>query len=218
MVEFTRLLNVSKNQIEHLKNLTKEQASSEIWLEQRWVRMTASNFHRICSRMNKLTKNPDENPNNLLRSLLYSKPFESEETKYEKSMEPHAIQKFISENKRLPKSDCTIHSIFLPSDSHKKDSPSYILDLGQSKSVKSELCVTICKNDSGLSNILDPAESKAVERKLSDPAKNAKKTLFYCSSCENILKDKPKVYKDFCVAYDICVWFHYKCAVIPREK
>ena len=99
VVEFTRSLNVSKNQIEHLKNLTKEQASPELWLEQRWGRMTASNFHRICSRMNTLTKKPDENPNNLLRSLLHSKPFESEETKYRKSMEPHAIQKLISENK-----------------------------------------------------------------------------------------------------------------------
>ena len=53
--------------------------------------------------MNTLTKKPDENPHNLLRSLLYSKPFESEETKYGKSMEPHAIQKFISEKKRLLK-------------------------------------------------------------------------------------------------------------------
>ena len=107
LVEFIRSLNVPKNQIEHLKNLTKEQASSELWLEQHWDRMTAPNFHRICSRMNTLTKKPDENPNILLRSLLYSKPFEetnkSEETKYGKSMEPHAIQKFISENKRLHK-------------------------------------------------------------------------------------------------------------------
>ena len=53
--------------------------------------------------MNALTKKPDENPNNLLRPLLYSKLFESEETKYGKSMEPYAIQKFISENKRLHK-------------------------------------------------------------------------------------------------------------------
>ena len=103
VVEFTRSLNVSKNQSEHLKNLTKEQASSKFWLEQRWGRMSVSYFHRICSRMNTLTKKPDENPNKLLRSLLYSKPFESEETKYGKSMEPHAIQKCISENKRLHK-------------------------------------------------------------------------------------------------------------------
>ena len=100
VVEFARSLNVSKNQNEHLKNLTKVQASSKLWLEQRWGRMTASNFHRICSRMNRLTKKTGENPNYLLRSLLYSKPFESEETRYGKSMEPHAIQKFISENKR----------------------------------------------------------------------------------------------------------------------
>ena len=103
VVEFTRSLNISKNQIEHLKNLTEEQASSKLWLEQRWVRMIASDFHRICSRMNTLTKKPDENANNLLKSLLYSKPFESEERKYGTFMEPHAIQKFISENKRIHK-------------------------------------------------------------------------------------------------------------------
>ena len=56
VVEFTRPRNVSKNQIGHLKNLAKEQASSELWLEQRWGRMTASDFQRICSRMNTLTK------------------------------------------------------------------------------------------------------------------------------------------------------------------
>ena len=72
VIEFTRSLNVLKNHIEHLKNLTKEQASSKHWLKQCSSRMTASNFHRIYSRMNTLTKKADENPSNLLRSLLYS--------------------------------------------------------------------------------------------------------------------------------------------------
>ena len=104
-------------------------------------------------------------------------------------------------------------------DSPKNDSPSYILDVGQSKPVKSKLCVTTCKSHSGLLNILYPAQSKVVKRKVSDPAKNAKKPIIYCGSCENILNDKPRVYQDFCVAYDICdVWFHYKCIGIPREK
>ena len=103
MVELNRSLIVSKNQIDHLKNLTKEQASSKHWLEQSWGRMTALDFHRICSRMNTRTKKTDENPNNLLRSLLYLKPFEREETKYGKSMESNTIQKFIRKNKRLQK-------------------------------------------------------------------------------------------------------------------
>ena len=54
--------------------------------------------------MNTLTIKPDENPHNLLRSLLYTKPLESEERKHGKSMEPHAFQKFISKNKRLHQS------------------------------------------------------------------------------------------------------------------
>ena len=65
--------------------------------------MIASDFHRIYSTMNALTKKPDENLNKLLRPLLYSKPFEIEETKYGKSMESHVIRKFISKNKRMHK-------------------------------------------------------------------------------------------------------------------
>ena len=38
-----------------------------------------------------------------MKSLPYSKLFESEDTKYGKSMEPHAIQKCISKNKILHK-------------------------------------------------------------------------------------------------------------------
>ena len=47
-------------------------------------------------------------------------------------------------------------------DRPKHDSPSYILDLKQSKPVKSKLRVTTCRNDFDLSNILDPAQSKVV--------------------------------------------------------
>ena len=102
-------------------------------------------------------------------------------------------------------------------DRPKHDSPSYILDLKQSKPVKSKLRVTTCRNDFDLSNILDPAQSKVV--KSCDPAKIAKKPIFYCGSCKDILKEKPKVYKGFYVGCDICdVWFHYKCVGIPREK
>ena len=54
--------------------------------------------------------------------------------------------------------------------------------------------------------ILDPAHSKAVKRKVSDPAKSAKKPIFYCGSCENIPKGKSKAYRDFCVA---CIYVMY---------
>ena len=56
LVEFTRSLNLLKNRTEHLKNLTKKQASSKLWLEQRWGRITASDLHRICSSMITITK------------------------------------------------------------------------------------------------------------------------------------------------------------------
>ena len=53
--------------------------------------------------MNTVTNKPDENPNNLLRSLLYSEPFESENTKYGTSTEAHENRKFISKIKRMYK-------------------------------------------------------------------------------------------------------------------
>ena len=71
-------------------------------------------------------------------------------------------------------------------DSPKNDSSSFILDLGQSKPVKSKLCVSTCKNDSGLSNVLDPALSEVVKRNFTDPAKAVKKPIFYSGSCENL--------------------------------
>ena len=50
--------------------------------------------------MKTIEKKPMENPNSLLVSLLYSKPFESEATKHGKSMEAHALRKYSTVNKR----------------------------------------------------------------------------------------------------------------------
>ena len=72
-----------------------------------------------------------------------------------------------------------------------------ISDLRQLKLVKSNLCVTTPKTDSATSNVLDPAQPEAVKRKLCGTSRNAKKVILYCGSCENILKEKLKVYKDF---------------------
>ena len=65
-----------------------------------------------------------------------------------------------------------------------------------------------CKNDFGLSNIFDPAQSKAVKTKVSDPAKNAKKPIIYCVLVKIFLRTN-LIYKDFCVACNFG---------IPREK
>ena len=58
---------------------------------------------KFSQNMLKNVKKQDADPNNFLRSLQYSKPFESKQTKYEKSMEPYAIRKFIREDKTLHK-------------------------------------------------------------------------------------------------------------------
>ena len=60
-----------------------------------------------------------------------------------------------------------------------------------------------CKNDFGLSNIFDPAQSK-----VSDPAKNARKPIIYCVLVKIFLRTN-LIYKDFCLACNFG---------IPREK
>ena len=65
-----------------------------------------------------------------------------------------------------------------------------------------------CKNDFDLSNIFDPAQSKAVKTKVSDPAKNAKKPIIYCVLVKIFLRTN-LIYKDFCLACNFG---------IPREK
>ena len=86
---------------------------------------------------------------------------------------------------------------------------SNISDLGQSKPTNIKLCVNTPKNDPVISSVSDPTQPKAMNKNIFDATKNAKMILFNCSSRENILKEKPNVYKDFCMAYDLCdVWFH----------
>ena len=86
--------------------------------------------------------------------------------------------------------------------SPKNDSPSYISDLGQSKPAKSKLLLLV-KMILAF-QIFWIQHNQKLWKEVTDPAKNAKKPIFYYGSCQNNLKDKPKVYKDICVACDIC--------------
>ena len=71
------------------------------------------------------------------------------------------------------------------------------MDLGQSKSVKSKPCVTACKNNLGLSNILDPAQSKAVKRNVSDPAKTQRNPYFTVVFVKIFLRTNLKYVRTF---------------------
>ena len=86
------------------------QADNEEWFVQRKGRLTASNFHRICTRTETLQNKEDVDPKNLVSSLLgYTKIPNTPALKHGKSMEIHAKKKYLSlmkkSHKKLKSSD-----------------------------------------------------------------------------------------------------------------
>ena len=71
------------------------------------------------------------------------------------------------------------------------------MDLGQSKPIKSKLCFSTCKNDSGLSSILNPTQSKAAKRKLSDTAKMRRNLYFAVVLVKIFLRTNIKYIRTF---------------------
>ena len=75
------------------------------------------------------------------------------------------------------------------------------------------------KTNSTILTVSQPEQTQGLKRKSSDHQTKTKLTLFYCGHCENILKNKPKKYDEFCVACDLCdIWYHYKCVGIAKSK
>ena len=58
IIKFTNSLNLSDFQIKLIEEATRSQSSSDEWFKQREGRITASNFHRVYTRMKTLKKNP----------------------------------------------------------------------------------------------------------------------------------------------------------------
>ena len=58
VIKFTNSLNLSDFQIKLIEEATRSQFSSYEWFKQTERRITASNFHRVYTRMKTLKKNP----------------------------------------------------------------------------------------------------------------------------------------------------------------
>ena len=101
---FMETLQVSDDQVQNLKDATKEQAQSELWKEHRKGRLTASNFKRICSRVDTLRKDETANPNALIKSILGYKEIKTTKAmKHGIALEPTAKKVYIKEMKRVHK-------------------------------------------------------------------------------------------------------------------
>ena len=87
---FTKSIAVTKEEIEKIKVITKQQSESDIWFDQRKGRITASKFHQVFTRMNTLSKNVDTDLTNIFKDNEDIRTFENVATKHGTAMEPHA--------------------------------------------------------------------------------------------------------------------------------
>ena len=96
IVKFINSLNLSDFQIKLIEEATRSQSSSDEWFKQREGRITASNFHRVYTRMETLKKNPNENINNLTQLLIHKDWFETFATRHGIATEPQAKSELIT--------------------------------------------------------------------------------------------------------------------------
>ena len=77
------------------------QSQNDEWYEQRKGRMTASQFHRICTRTTTLQVSPSQNGTALVTSLLgYKTVPDNAAVKHGRTMEFHAKQKYLNTMKK----------------------------------------------------------------------------------------------------------------------
>lgn len=94
---FKQKITVSDKQIKDLAIVSSKQSETPIWQQQRKGRITASNFYRVCTKMETLDKKTNANTKPLTDSLLGIAPFvETKALKHGKAMEPKAKQKYIA--------------------------------------------------------------------------------------------------------------------------
>ena len=97
VAELTKSMELTSYEREQLQTATQGQSTSNDWKEQRHGRITASNFHRVNSRMKTLLQSPDSSADKLVSTLMgYDPPFTTIATKHGHAMEPHAKKKLHS--------------------------------------------------------------------------------------------------------------------------
>ena len=99
------------DQVASLQAATVEQSDCEQWIEQRKGRITASNFHRVHTKVNTLKIKSEVNTNSLVQQLMgYGRTITTVAMKHGKTMEPHAKTVYTCLQRR-------VHSKFHSNDS-----------------------------------------------------------------------------------------------------
>ena len=84
-----REVNITQQQRSYIEQHTKHQSEDSLWHQQRKLRLTASNFGRVAKRR------PTTPVGNLVKSLLYSKPFSTEATRWGTQHEDDAKKQYL---------------------------------------------------------------------------------------------------------------------------
>ena len=101
VTEFINLLMQTDDQIRDLAKFTESQAKCQEWDIHRQGRITASVFHRVCTRVNTLRKKPDEVTDYLFETIIWvngAPPTKA--IKHGRALEPYAKRKYVHELKR----------------------------------------------------------------------------------------------------------------------
>ena len=102
--DYIDMISPSSTQIKNLQVATSKQAQTEEWNEHRVGRITASNFYRVCTRVETLKLKPSDNVDSLKNLLLGKSNFPTTKAmKHGIALEPHAKKKNVSEVKRKHK-------------------------------------------------------------------------------------------------------------------
>ena len=97
-----REVNITQQQRSYIEQHTKNQSEDSLWHHQRKLRLTASNFGRVVKRR------PTTPVGNLVKSLLYPKPFSTEATCWGTQHEDDAKKQYLE---HLQSSGCRAASI-----------------------------------------------------------------------------------------------------------
>ena len=90
------MVDVTKEDVEKIELKTRDQSPSKVWIAERSIRLTATNFHSCCMKALE-----PEGAKSLVQKILSPIPFNSKATDHGKTYEQAAIDKFNELHKNL---------------------------------------------------------------------------------------------------------------------
>ena len=99
---FRREVNVDQQKATIVEEQTRLQSDDSLWFQQRWLRLTASNYGKVARRRSTPVAN-------LVKSLLYNKPVNTKGLRWGKDHEVHAESSYKQYLSRLNYQNIDVH-------------------------------------------------------------------------------------------------------------